>query len=143
MQRRIRALELVEKRELRSLETALVKERRVEERERTGREPPPPEPMRTHTDLFNDLAKKPIDLVAEFERAAQTGEGEGGASGEAAQEPAPEAEITIQRRRRTRDRSQDVERSARSNPVERDNDDPSDDDPAPRRRRSRDFDRGR
>ena len=45
MQRRLRALELVEQRELRSLETALLKERRIEERERTERQPQP-EPVR-------------------------------------------------------------------------------------------------
>ena len=112
MQRRIRALELVEQRELRSLETALLKERRIEERKRTGREPSPIEPSRAHMDLFNEAAKKPIDLTAEFGKAAGSGEAEGGASGETAQEPAPESEVKIARRRRTRDRSQDPERSA-------------------------------
>jgi hypothetical protein len=38
MQRRLWALELVERRECKSLETALVKEHRVEERQRTGRQ---------------------------------------------------------------------------------------------------------
>ncbi|HVB82278.1 MAG TPA: relaxase/mobilization nuclease domain-containing protein [Candidatus Binataceae bacterium] len=141
MQRRLRALELVEQRELRSLENALLKERRIEERERTSRESSP-EP---HTDVFNKAAKKPIDLSAEFARAAQGGEGEGEASGESAQDLAPEAEVTIQRRKRTKDRSQDVERSARSERSARDTDNggPSGDDPAPRRRRNRDLDRGR
>lgn len=139
MQRRLRALELLEQRELRSLENALLKERRIEERERTSREPSP-EP---HTDVFNKAAKKPIDLSAEFARAAQGGEGEGEASGESAQDPAPEAEVTIQRRRRTRDRSQDVERSARSEQSGPNNDGPTGDDSAPRRRRNRDLDRGR
>ena len=86
MQRRIRALELVEQRELRSLETALLKERRIEERERTGREPTPIEPSPTHTDQFNEAAKKPIDLTAEFGKAAGSGEAEGGASGETTQD---------------------------------------------------------
>ena len=36
---------------------------------------------RPHTDEFNKAAKKPIDLTAEFERAAGSGEGEGEASG--------------------------------------------------------------
>ena len=120
MQRRLRALELVEQRELRSLETALLKERRIEERERTGREPAPIEPSPTHTDEFNKAAKKPIDLTAEFERAAGSGEAEGGASGDSSQDPAPESEIKIQRRRRTRDQSPEVERSARTKRSDRD-----------------------
>ena len=144
MHRRIRALELVEQRELRSLETALLKERRIEERKRTGREPMPIEPSRAHLDLFNEAAKKPIDLTAEFGQAAGSGEAEGGASGETTQEPAPESEIKIARRRRTRDRSQDVERSAGSKRTDPDPDnDPSPESPTPRRRKDRDFDRGR
>src|ERR1700686_2926093 len=99
MQRRIRALELVEQRELRSLETALLKERRVEERKRTGREPSPVEPSRAHMDLFNEAAKKPIDLTAEFGEAAGSGEAEGGASGETTKDPAPESDVKIARRR--------------------------------------------
>jgi hypothetical protein len=141
MQRRLRALELVEKRELRSLETALLKERRIEERERTTREP-----SRSHKDVFNEAAKKPIDLSAEFARAAQSGEreGEGGDSGESSPGVAPEAEITIQRRRRTRDRSQEVERSTRRrSEPDQGNDGPDGNDPTPRRRRNRDLDRGR
>jgi hypothetical protein len=58
--------------------------------------------------IFNDAARKPIDLTAEFERASGSGEGGGDASGDAVQEPAPEAEVTIQRRKRTRDRSQEA-----------------------------------
>lgn len=144
MHRRIRALELVEQRELRSLETALLKERRIEERKRTGREPMPIEPSRAHLDLFNEAAKKPIDLTAEFGQAAGSGEAEGGASGETTQEPAPESEIKIARRRRTRDRSQDVERSAGSKRTDPDpDDDPSPESPTPRGRKDRDFDRGR
>jgi hypothetical protein len=146
MQRRLRALELVEQRELRSLENAFLKERRIEDRERSGRQPPPVEPSRDpHMDEFNKAAKKPIDLMAEFERAAQSGEGEGEASSGSAQDPAPEPEVTIQRRKRSKDRSQDIERSAeRRSPDHDSNDDgPSCDDPAPRRRRDRDFDRGR
>jgi hypothetical protein len=132
-QRRLHALEQVEKRELRSLETALLKERRIEDRERTGREPPPApdetpekpinvtaefekasaEPSPTHVDEFNKAAKKPIDLTAEFERASGSGDSGGEASGDAAQDPAPEAEIKIQRRRRTRERTPDAERSTR------------------------------
>ena len=141
VQRRIQVLELVEKRELRSLEMALVKERRVKERDRTSREPSPEPRM----DVFNKAAKKPIDLMAEFERAAGSGEAEGESSGGSARDPAPEAEITIQRRRRTKDRSPEVERPARTKGYDRDTDNngPSDDDPAPRRRRDRDFDRGR
>lgn len=147
IQRRLQALDLVEKRELRSLESTLTKERRIEDRERTGRAPPPPvEPSRNpHMDVFNRAAKKPLDLSAEFARVAQGGESEGEASGDAAQNPAPEAEVTIQRRKRAKERSQDAERSAETRSPERDsdNDGPSGDDPAPRRRRNRDLDRGR
>jgi len=85
-----------------------LKERRVEERELTERQPQP-EPALTHPDVFNKAAQKPIDLKAEFERASGSAGEEGEATGGAVQEPAPEAEITIQRRRRTRDRSQEVE----------------------------------
>ena len=84
--------------------------------------------------------------LSEFQRAAQTDEGEGGAAGESAQDPAPEAGITVQRRRRTRDRSQDVERPAGMKQSDHvtDNDGPSGDDhPTPRRRRNRDLDRER
>jgi hypothetical protein len=144
MHRRVRALELVEQRELRSLETTLLKERRIEERKRTGREPSPVEPSREHMDLFNEAAKKPIDLTAEFGQAAGSGEAEGGASGETTQEPAPESEVKIARRRRTRDRSQDAERSAGTGRADPDRgDDPSPESPTPRRRKDRDFDRGR
>ena len=106
MQRRLHALEQVEKRELRSLESTLLKERRIEDRERTGREPPPPEPAPTpdqtpeqpidlkaefdkasaeptlsHVDVFNKAAKEPIDLTAEFERVSGwSGDGGGEAS---------------------------------------------------------------
>jgi hypothetical protein len=140
-QRRLRALELVEQRELRLLENALLKERRIEERKRTTPEPAP-EP---HADVFNEAVKKPIDLSAEFTRAAKGGEGEGDASGESTQDLAPEAEITHQRRTRANDRSQEVERSAESKHPDRDADSegPSGDDPTPRRRRNRDRDRGR
>lgn len=151
MQRRLHALDRVEKRELRSLETTLVKERRIEDRERTGRAPPPPEPVPTytdeanepvkepidlmavfeqastepaptHVDEFNKAAKEPIDLMAEFERASGSGDGEGNASGDSAQDPAPEAEIKVQRRRRTRYRTPDAERSTQSGRGERDED---------------------
>ncbi len=70
-----------------------------------------PEPMPTHADEFNKVPKKPIDLIAEFERASRSGEGSGEAAGDSAQDPAPEAEITIQRRKRTRERSQEPERA--------------------------------
>ena len=145
MQRRIRALELVEQRELRSLETALLKERRIEERKRTGREPSPIEPSRAHMDQFNEAAKKPIDLTAEFGQAAGSGEAEGGASGETAQDPAPESEVKIaaatpHARPVAGRRSARLELK-RSDP-DRD-DDPSPESPTPRRRKDRDFDRGR
>lgn len=171
IERRLHALDRLEKRELRSLETSLLKERRIEDRERTGREPPPPEPVParkeefnkaaekpfdlsaeferasaepapTHVGEFNRAAKAPIDLTAEFERASGSDGGESTASGDSAQDPAPEAEIKIQRRHRSRDRTPDAERSTRSaSPDSR----PSGDDEAPtrRRRRDRDLDRGR
>ena len=171
MQRRFHALEQVEKRELRSLESTLLKERRIEDRERTGRVPSPPEPVPTpdetpemrievtaefekasaelaptHVDEFNRAAKEPIDLMAEFERVSGSGDGKGEASGDAGQDPAPEAEIKIERRRRrTRDRAPDAERSTREtrSDREKDNEGPSGDDSAPRRRKDRDLDRGR
>jgi hypothetical protein len=143
-QRLLRALELVEQRELRSLETTLLKERRIEERKRTGREPSPIEPSRAHIDLFNEAAKQPIDLTAEFGQAAGSGEAAGGTSGETTREPAPESDVKIARRRRTRDRSQDTERSAGTKGADPDRDDnPSPESPTPRRRKDRDFDRGR
>jgi hypothetical protein len=140
MQRRLRSLELVEQRELRSLETALLKERRAEERERANQDPS----REPNKDAFNRAAQKPIDLSAEFSRAAQSGDGDREGSGEAAQDPAPEAEVTVQRRKRTKERSQDAERSTRSTRSDRDGG-PSGDDPAPtsKRRRDRDLDRGR
>jgi hypothetical protein len=102
MRRRLRSPELVEQRERKSLETALVKERRVEERERTERQLPPAEPSRDpHTDVFNKAAKEPINLMAEFERAARSDEDQGGDTGGSAQDPTPESEIKIERRRRT------------------------------------------
>lgn len=171
IERRLHALDRLEKRELRSLETSLLKERRIEDRERTERAPPPPEqtpthtgvfnraakqpieltaefgrasaePVPTHVNEFNKAAKKPIDLTAEFEQASGAGDSEGGASDDSAQDPAPEGEIKIQRRLRTRDRTPDAERSTRS--ASRD-DAPSADSEAPRRsrRRDRDLDRGR
>ena len=138
MQRRLRALELVEQRERKSLETSLLKERRVEERERTDRQPEP-EPAPTHTDLFNRAAKKPVDLMAEFERVSGSGDGKGEASGGAALDPAPETEIKMERRRRTRERSEEPER-----PSQRDrHTDETPPDHPPRRRRARDLDRDR
>ncbi len=144
MERRLRALKLIEQRERKSLETALLKERRNEERDRTDRAPAPVEPIPNHTDVFNNAAKKPIDLTAEFERASGSGGDTGGAAGDSAQDPAPEAEVTIRRRKRTRERSQEPERNATTGRADRepDGDDPSPDNP-PQRRRNRDFDRGR
>ncbi|HYK79328.1 MAG TPA: hypothetical protein VEU95_06850 [Micropepsaceae bacterium] len=168
LQWRLRALDQLEKREVRSLETKLLKDRRIEDRERTGRAPPPPEPTPdetpekpidlmaefekasaepapTRVDEFNRAAKESIDLTAEFERVSGSGDGEGDASGDAAQDPAPEAEIKVQRRRRTRDRTPDHERSTRTRRSDRDSDSPPSDDPGPTRgrRRDRDLDRGR
>ena len=70
--RRLSALEQLEKRELRSLETKLLKERRVEDRERTGRalSPPAPEPvqMPTRTEIVQKEPEKAIDLKAAIEQ---------------------------------------------------------------------------
>jgi hypothetical protein len=143
MQRRLHALEQVEKRELRSLEATLLKEIRIEDRQRTGRQPET-EPAQTHADEFNRAAKKPIDLTAEFERVSGSASGESGSTGGAVQDPAPEAEITIQRRRRARDRSQENDPPAKRSRTERDpeGDKPSGEEPTPHRRRNRDPDRG-
>jgi hypothetical protein len=140
VQRRLRALELVEQRERRSLETSLLKEQRIDERRKSERQPES-ETTRTHAEECNAAAKKPIDLKAEFERASGSAEGEAGSS--AGQGPAPEPEITIQRRKRTRERAEEPERHSKSR-AERDDDghDPSPDQ-TPRRRRDRDPDRGR
>jgi hypothetical protein len=142
MQRRLRALELVEQRERQSLETTFLKERRIEEREQSGRAQASIEPARTHADVFNEAAKKPIDLTADFMRAAGSGDSAGEASGGTAQDPAPEVEIKIQRRRRTRQRARDNEPSAEPAGPDGKGEDPSPDRPEPRRRRKRDFDRG-
>lgn len=56
-ERCLHALDRVEKRELRALETSLVKERRIEERERTGRAQPPSEPAQTRKEEFNKAAE--------------------------------------------------------------------------------------
>ena len=69
MQRRVHALEQVEKRELRSLESTFLKERRIEDRERTGRAPPAPEPTPARKEEFNKAAEKPFDLTAAFKEA--------------------------------------------------------------------------
>jgi hypothetical protein len=87
MQRRLRALELVEQRERKSLEVALLKDRRIEERERDGRALVPSDPSRSHTDVFNDVAKAPVDLGAEFARAATALDGRGEQDGGAARDP--------------------------------------------------------
>lgn len=141
MQRRIKALELIEQRERKSLETKLVKERRVEERERTERVPPAPAKARErHTEAFNKAAEKPIDLTAEFEKAAGSASAGGESAGDSSEAPAPESEIKVQRRKRTKDRSAEPERTSRR--PDRDADGPSPDD-QPRRKRDRDFDRSR
>lgn len=143
MQRRIRALELVEQRERKSLETKLLKDRRIEERERIESAPPAPDKKREpHTDAFNRAAEKPIDLTAEFEKASGAGDAGGESAGDSAEAPAPESEIKVERRKRTRERSEEPERPSRRAEHERDGEDPSPANP-PRRRRDRDFDRGR
>jgi len=156
---------------MRSLESTLARERRIEDRERTGRASPPQpvlmpnktpemsismtaefekasaEPASSHADEFNMAAKAPIDLTPEFERASGAGSGEGEASGSSAQDASPEAKIEIQRRRSARDRTPDAERptrKTRSNRNQESEGSPSDD-PASTggRRRNRDLDRGR
>jgi hypothetical protein len=139
MQRRMKALELVEQRERKSLETKLLKDRRIEERERSGRQPHE-KAREPHADLFNKAAEKPIDLTAEFEKASGSESAGGESAGDSAEAPAPESEIKVQRRKRTRERSEEPERTSQR--ADRDHDGPSPDD-RPRRRRDRDFDRGR
>jgi len=143
MQRRLRALELVEQRERQSLEISLLKERRVNQRDRTEGQPQP-EPALSHPDEFNRAAKKPIDLTAEFERASGSTGDSGEATGGAVQEPAPEGEITIKRRRRTRERSEEPERKADTQRPDQGTDEggPSPEQ-TPRKPRNRDIDRGR
>lgn len=92
-QRRRRALELVEQRERESLETTLLKQRRTDERERSGWMPPAVEPEPMHMDVFNKAAKQPIDLTVEFGRAARAGDSAGDASAGIAQDLAPEGEL--------------------------------------------------
>ena len=116
-----------------------MEERRVEERERTERQPEP-EPTRTHPDEFNTAAKKPIDLKVEFEQASGSAGDGGEAAGGSVQEPAPEPEITIQRRRRTRDRSQDDPERSTKSPYSGSTERGPTYDPKPNcRRRDRDF----
>jgi hypothetical protein len=73
LQRRLRAIDLIEKRESRSLETTFVKERCIEDRERTGRAPPPPEPVQEPTlpqaDVVRKEPGKAIDLKTAFGQA--------------------------------------------------------------------------
>lgn len=98
-----------------------------------------------HADVFNEAAKHPIDLTAEFGRAAGSDDSAGEASGGSGQDPAPEAEIKIQRRRRTREHARDTQRSAEptQSDAEKGENDLAPDNPAPRRRRRRHFDRRR
>lgn len=90
MQRRLRALELVEQRERKSLEVVLLKDHRIEERERDGRALTPSDPSRSHTDVFNEAAKAPIDLSAAFTRAATAPDGRGEQDGGAGRDPVQE-----------------------------------------------------
>ena len=74
MQRRLRALELVEQRE--RVAGNCPAEGAPDRRAGTDRTPAATRAgPRPHTDEFNKAAKKPIDLTAEFERAAGSGEG--------------------------------------------------------------------
>jgi hypothetical protein len=139
MERRLKALELVEQREHKSLEATLLKERRIEDRERQGDSRAPEEAVRTRSDQFNEAVTRQAE---EAERA----EGSGGNSGETGagsnQQVAPEAEITIQRRKRTRDRDDELDRETKRSDRNHEGDDSSPDH-SPRRRRNRDFDRDR
>ena len=144
MERRLNALELVERRERKSLEVALIKERRMDDRERQEGGRSPQEPARTRSEEFNEAATKQPEPKKEAERGNETDEGSGESAAGSGQEVAPEAEISIQRRKRMREREEELDRSTRSrdSDPERDNHDPSPDDP-PRRRRNRDLDRDR
>ncbi len=135
MECRLRDLELVEQRERKSLEVALLKERRIEDRERQEDSRSPPDATRIHTDVFNEAANQP-HLAKEADRSKETEGGEESSAGSTEPVP-PEAEITIQRRKRTRDRDEEPERKARSR-SEHEDDNSSPGNP-PRRRRDRDF----
>ena len=69
MRRRLRALELVEQRERKSIETKLLKDLRgSRSASALNTRPPAPEKTREpHKDVFNKAAEKPIDPKAEFE----------------------------------------------------------------------------
>ena len=79
MQRRLRALELVEQRERKSLEIGLLKERRIEERERQEGSRALQEPVRAYTDEFNEggveaagAARKPSAARAQPKAARES-----------------------------------------------------------------------
>jgi hypothetical protein len=128
---------LVEQRERKSLEAALLKERRIEDRERQESRAPQ-EPVQTHTDRFNDVATTQPEPKKEAERVEGSGDDGDETSAGSAQQVAPEGEITIQRRKRPREHDDELDREARRSDHERDGDDPSPD-RSPRRRRDRDF----
>jgi hypothetical protein len=144
MERRLKALELVEQRERKSLEVALLKQSRIEDRERQEGGRAPQEPGRTRSDEFNEAATKQPEPVNEAERGKETDEGSGESAAGTVQEVTPEAEITIQRRKRTRERDEEQDRTLtnRRSDSEHGGDDPSSDN-HPRRRRDRDFGRDR
>src|SRR6185437_9909481 len=75
MERRLKALELVEQRERKSLEVALVKERRIEDRERQEGSRALQEPARTRSDEFNEVAAKQPEPAKGAEREKGSDEG--------------------------------------------------------------------
>lgn len=117
MQRRLRALELVEQRERKSLEVALLKDRRIEERERDGRALTPSDPSRSHTDVFNEAAKAPVDLSAEFARAAapadERGERDGGANHAPVQEEGKHTDAFNERAKQPVELTAEFERASK------------------------------
>ena len=70
--RRLKSLELVEQRELKSLEVALLQERRIEERERREGSRAPQEPARMHSNEFNEVAAKQPEPAKDAEGGTES-----------------------------------------------------------------------
>lgn len=171
MQRKERALALVEKRERKALEIALLKEvrqkerarERVREPDRAVRERKGPEKKENRgRSLTRDWTEattptRKIDLRKSFPDSARGDEGENTGGG-ASEAPAPAAESKIRRRKRRKirlerefNKAADPDRDGRGDDSgggphkrrRRERDPPErDGPPRPRRTRKRDFDRG-
>lgn len=126
LRRKIRALEKIEKRELKSLEESLRRESRIQDRGSRDHLPSLAPVLKKTTEKskekareaaqegreeFNEVASgtKPIDLKKEFDIAAgnEPAEEEDSDSGEA---PKPASQSKVQRYRRRRKRDQDLDR---------------------------------